>query len=228
MAEIFYNILFCIKHIMINYTIMGIPSYFSYIVRNHPRIIRKLCDIKLQINNVYLDCNSIIYDSISKIDFKTLEPEKQTDAIISMVCNKIEEYIMQLKPNKCVYIAFDGVAPVAKLDQQRDRRFKSIYQSNITRSILKTTGSDPWNTAAITPGTIFMKKLNDECRRYFSKPSKYSLDNIILSGSDCYGEGEHKLFEHIRNNPEKHREEVTIIYGLDADLIMLSINHLPI
>lgn len=207
---------------------MGIPSYFSYIVRNHPQIIRKLCDIKLQINNLYLDCNSIIYDAILKIDFKTLAQGKETDTIISMVCKKIEEYIAQLRPNKCVYIAFDGVAPVAKLDQQRDRRFKSIYQSNVTRSILKTSGPDPWNTAAITPGTIFMKRLNDECRHYFADPAKFSVGNIVVSGSDCHGEGEHKIFEHIRANPVQHRDEITIIYGLDADLIMLSINHLPI
>jgi 5'-3' exonuclease len=50
----------------------------------------------------------------------------------------------------------------------------------------------------------------------------------MVSGSDCPGEGEHKLFDYIRLNPEKHLLETTVIYGLDADLIMLSINHLPI
>jgi 5'-3' exonuclease len=50
----------------------------------------------------------------------------------------------------------------------------------------------------------------------------------MVSGSNKIGEGEHKLFSYIRSNPQKHTSETTVIYGLDADLIMLSINHLPL
>jgi 5'-3' exonuclease len=59
-----------------------------------------------------------------------------------------------------VYIAFDGVAPVAKLNQQRERRYKSWYQNEMMRHVTKKTEVDPFNTAAITPGTPFMKELN--------------------------------------------------------------------
>ena len=45
--------------------------------------------------------------------------------LISAVCKKIEDYIQQISPNQVVYIAFDGVAPVAKLNQQKNRRYKS-------------------------------------------------------------------------------------------------------
>ena len=206
---------------------MGIPSYFSYIIKNHVNIIKKLSTNTIPVNNLYLDCNSIIYDAVHNIDFSKLtEPDAET--IIQAVCSKIDEYVNQLKPTDTIYVAFDGVAPVAKLDQQRTRRYKSLYQTNIARTIYKTTTPDPWNTTAITPGTLFMKKLNEQIRCTYSKPDKYNVSQIIISGSDICGEGEHKLFEHIRNFPEKHRKTNTIIYGLDADLIMLSINHLPI
>ena len=39
--------------------------------------------------------------------------------LIKKVCKKIEEYILELKPNNRVIIAYDGVAPVAKMEQQR-------------------------------------------------------------------------------------------------------------
>jgi 5'-3' exonuclease len=206
---------------------MGIPAMFAYIVRNHAKIIKKLEDSTIQVNNLYLDCNSIIYDAVRNIDFATIA-ESDVDAIVNAVCAKIDQYLFLLKPTKNVYIAFDGVAPVAKLDQQRSRRYKSLYQNTISRSIFKSTAPDPWNTTAITPGTIFMNKLNEKVYAKYNDANKYGLENLLVSGSDEPGEGEHKLFEYIRSFPEEHQGFNTIIYGLDADLIMLSINHLPI
>jgi 5'-3' exonuclease len=206
---------------------MGIPSYFSYIIKNHAKLIKKLSKNTIPVNNLYLDCNSIIYDAVHNIDFTKLVVS-DIDTIINTVCSKIDEYIFQLKPDNIVYIAFDGVAPAAKLEQQRSRRYKSLYQNTISKSIFKDAKPDPWNTTAITPGTAFMKKLNESIRRKYNEPKKYNIDSFVLSPSDKYGEGEHKLFEFIRQFPEHHKEKNTVIYGLDADLIMLSINHLPV
>jgi 5'-3' exonuclease len=215
---------------------MGIPSYFSYIVKRHPEIIKKFIENKFVVNNLYLDCNSIIYDSYHKLNAEEIT-ESISDKIINCVISKIEEYLAIIQPNKNVIIAFDGVAPVAKLEQQRQRRYKSWYQSEISNQIFKNNNNkndnnknkDAWNTAAITPGTKFMADLNERVTKHFSEPSKYGTEKIYVSGSNKYGEGEHKIFEFIRLYPDKHlSEQNTIIYGLDADLIMLSINHLPV
>lgn len=206
---------------------MGIPSYFSYIVKNHANIIKKLKNNTIKVNNLYLDCNSIIYDAVHNIDFTKLNGA-DVDAIINFVCHKIDEYICQLNPDNRVIIAFDGVAPVAKLEQQRSRRYKSLYLNNISKTIFKGTKPDSWNTTAITPGTVFMQNLNKSIREKYKTPMKYGIKEFIISPSDVFGEGEHKLFEYIRSHPDKHKNENTVIYGLDADLIMLSINHLPI
>ena len=214
---------------------MGIPSYFSYIVKNHPQIIRKYYKDILKVDNLYLDCNSIIYDAYSKMTFDANNGLNETIAItiIRQVIAKIEYYISIIDPQKTVIIAFDGVAPVAKLEQQRQRRYKSGYQNDVSRQIFKKTSTDAWNTVAITPGTMFMSELNTTVKSHFSKIHKdkdntNTLLEIIVSGSNEAGEGEHKLFELIRECPEAHVDKNTIIYGLDADLIMLSINHLPL
>jgi 5'-3' exonuclease len=183
---------------------MGIPSYFSHVVKNHGSIVQKFTPRR--VNNLYLDSNSIVYDVVNKLETKT-------DAtIINGVITKLEEYIALIKPTRNILIAFDGVAPLAKMDQQRQRRYKS-----------KPTGQ--WNTTAITPGTDFMNELNYRIRRHFTDPAKYGATNIVLSLSDRAGEGEHKLFQYIRDFPEQHKEDTTVVYGLDADLIMLSLNH---
>jgi 5'-3' exonuclease len=211
---------------------MGIPSYFSYIVKNHSNIIKKLNNGTFVINNLYMDCNSIIYDSVRGINFESKDNTFNVNmSIIKNVIEKIEEYIHLIQPNNCVYVAFDGVAPVAKLEQQRIRRYKTWYQNEISRNIFKDANSNPWNTSAITPGTFFMNELNDAIYAHFNSSTilqKFNLQKIVVSPSNQHGEGEHKIFNYIRENEAEHKEQTTIIYGLDADLIMLSINHLPI
>jgi len=208
---------------------MGIPSYFSYIVKNHIHIIQKFIKNKMNINNLYLDCNSIIYDAVRNIDLTTI---KLNDITHQMICkkviSKIEEYISVISPDNNIMIAFDGVAPIAKLEQQRTRRYKSWYQNEVSKAIFKNAKPDAWNTTAITPGTLFMKELNETIKKYFKDPTQYNVKRLIISTSFDAGEGEHKIFQYIRNNAVEHSESHTVIYGLDADLIMLSINHLPI
>jgi 5'-3' exonuclease len=194
---------------------MGIPFYFSYLIKNHKQIISKLESLNF-IDNLYLDCNSIIYDSL---DFKNFENKSQFENyIIKNVINKIENIITIINPKENIYIAFDGVPPIAKLNQQKNRRYKSSIQNSMFNK------NTPWDTCSITPGTKFMNKLNDVISKHFTKNKKYSNNTIILSLSNEPGEGEHKLYEYIRNNP--HSNKNTLIYGMDADLIMLSLNHL--
>lgn len=200
---------------------MGIPSYFSYVIKNYPLIIKKFEKHSLNINNLFLDCNSIIYDTYHKLDCINLT-EPIATSIINQVIIKIEEYITTIKPSNIVMIAFDGVAPVAKLEQQRSRRYKSYYQNEVSKHIFNKSAKDSWNTGAITPGTKFMTELNEKITKYF-----ISNKSIIVSGSNIYGEGEHKIFDYIRSNSHTNNE-TNVIYGLDADLIMLSINHLPV
>ena len=214
---------------------MGIPSYFSYIVKNHQRIIQKL-ERNKKPNNFYLDSNSIVYDVINNAENNIVETTTY-GTIISLVISKIEEYILFVSPTTNVFIAFDGVAPFAKLEQQRQRRYKSWYQNKIHDQIFAsetTSTSDStakkWNSAAITPGTQFMKELNEALYSYFNnaRAETYNVDNLIVSGSNEVGEGEHKIFDYIRKNSADHYESSTIIYGLDSDLIMLALNHLTI
>ena len=46
---------------------MGIPAYFSYIAKNHTKIIKKLHYLS-SVQNLLFDCNSIIYDAIRELE----------------------------------------------------------------------------------------------------------------------------------------------------------------
>ena len=187
---------------------MGVPFYFKKIFTNYPEILQN--EYKNQGSCLFLDFNGIIHQSYYKIKNK----EINEDSIFS----EIKRYLLFLQdkfnPN-LIYIAIDGVAPLSKIKQQRQRRFKTVFYQNEKNKIFEKYNNDisNWNSNCITPGTIFMTNLNKFLKTI-------DMGNLIISDSDEKGEGEHKMFNYIKNN--KWIENI-IIHGLDADLIFLSL-----
>ena len=213
---------------------MGIPSYFSYIIKNYSNIIRSFANVKNdndRFHHLFMDCNSIIYDSFRLIE--QTRPELLDDHveleshIIQDVVQKISEYVRYISPSMTAYIAFDGVAPFAKMDQQRNRRYKGSILHKMDMHVKQATDDKKkgWSTSNITPGTNFMKKLGDRVSSAFKGlETHYNVKNIIVSASDECGEGEHKMFHSMRTCNVK-TNETCAVYGLDSDLIMLSVFH---
>jgi 5'-3' exonuclease len=203
---------------------MGIPSYFVHIVKTYPTIIKEFVPNKIQIDNFYLDSNSIIYDAIKNNAYKKGDAAFESK-VIQWICDKLLYYINLINPEKKVLIAFDGVAPLAKLDQQRNRRYNTWFVNNFLEKA-ENEKKELWDTTAITPGSNFMKTLSNTIKLFF-KDKLPKLD-IIISSSEHNGEGEHKIYKYIRKHSTYHNATATIIYGLDADLLMLSLIHLKI
>ena len=231
---------------------MGIPSYFAHVLKKYPRVIKRLAELPC-INNLYLDCNGMVYDVVRQMQYTPENTAAYEAEMLQRICDSIDACIAILRPTSSVFIAFDGVAPVAKLNQQRERRYKSWYlgemeaqrrrdHNKITQKGGQKGGrveppKPAWNTSSITPGTKFMNALHDKLAEYYdtANPSalnaRYNLSGgagIIVSSSKEPGEGEHKLFEYIRDHASEHANMTTVIYGLDADLIMLCMSHLHI
>lgn len=196
---------------------MGIPSYFAHIIKSFSNIVQTSEKIEKKFDRLYMDCNSLLYDCFRNLDPQLFEMETE---LIRSTIERIEYYINKIEPTELIFIAFDGVAPFAKMDQQRTRRYRSCYEVAMTTENpeLKTG----FSTSYFTPGTSFMKQLSLAMQLHFSAPSKYGVQQIIVATPEEAGEGEHKLYAHLRQNPT----QVAAIYGLDADLIMLSLLHL--
>lgn len=213
---------------------MGIPSYFSYIIKNFSNIIcnyknhmilKTTEDVDNKIS-LYMDCNSIIYDVYNSLDKDSILENDIENVIIENVIQKIKYYIDKVNPTRYAFIAFDGVAPFAKMEQQRTRRYKSKYSIDIEDKVLnKPNRPNKWNTSSITPGTLFMNMLSEKVSAHFYNENTSSIQ-MIISGSNYAGEGEHKMFQHIRENT--FVDDTLYVYGLDSDLIMLSIFHCSI
>jgi 5'-3' exonuclease len=209
---------------------MGIPSYFSNIIKQYPNIIKKLIKNDMKVNNFFLDSNSIVYDCVRSINFEENLNETTYQKIIKNVIGKLEEYIAIVNPTNLIMISLDGTPPVAKLDQQRQRRYKSWYTAKMltTETNSKVNPAVAFDTVEITTGTRFMSELNSKLIAHFNNPKRYGVNKIIVSTSDEAGEGESKIYEYIRSSKDVAPESTCLVYGLDADLIMLSINNLPV
>ena len=193
---------------------MGIPYYFYSLTQKYNNILssNKPTDLDL----FCIDFNGIIHNVAQDIIKKYKDTDIKDDDAIEMliienVWKNIKYYIKIYKATKYIICA-DGVAPLAKMFQQRKRRYLTIYK-NILDNVNIT-----WDTNAITPGTLFMDKLNT----YINKKiiDENYINDVIYSGSNECGEGEHKIFNKIRETPIDDR---IIIHGLDADLIILSL-----
>lgn len=246
---------------------MGIPSYFSFIIKNHQKIITTLQNIRNQplsqtFHHLFFDANSIIYDAFHKLAkeySETHNPDLLEQSIFFQLLSEnviqiLEQHIQFIQPEQTLFIAFDGIPPPAKIVQQRSRRFKTKHLEKLTAEFLSKLTSNPvsnqssdppqqqqnpqpptktfpWQTNMITPGTPFMIFLSNQLENYFqthlkNNKAKTNTKIQILSTSEHPGEGEHKIFLYLRENPPKPNENIAI-YGLDSDLIMLSLLSFP-
>ena len=177
---------------------MGIPVFFKTLVEDYHDLLLPMNHQRVN-HNLFLDLNCLIHPCCNEV--AKFDPKE--DLMISNIIHKINELILLVNPQKTIFIAIDGPAPKAKMIQQRTRRFKSSFEEK------------PWDTNAITPGTKFMNTLNSELKSYYENDKR-----ILLSDSTEPGEGEHKILQFMKKHS---KQDNNVVYGLDADLIMLSL-----
>ena len=222
---------------------MGIPKFAYFISQRYPLIVKKIkekVDVP-EIDNFYLDLNSVIHN-VSHGNSILISCQKRSyEEIYSDVCDTIEKLFHIIKPKNLLFISVDGVAPRSKMNQQRIRRYKKNSNVNISAEeleIIKEKGIDinnQFNSDAISAGTKFMFDLTTYLKNFIISKKKtdknWAKIEIILTGADVPGEGEHKILEYIRTfkKSEKYIKNIRhCIYGLDADLVMLAlISHEP-
>ena len=203
---------------------MGIPYYFYSLTKKYQGILHSN---KPNNTDIYcIDFNGIIHNVAQQV-IKTYNDKNENvcsednnikeieEKILEGLQNKIDEYIDTYKAKKYIICA-DGVAPMAKIIQQRKRRYLTIYRNKIDAKHIK---KPLWDTNSITPGTLFMNNMNN----FINNKIRYSTNNIeyVYSGSNECGEGEHKIFNKLKNYSSNNED--IIINGLDADLIILSL-----
>lgn len=214
---------------------MGVPKFFRWLSERYPAISMLITESRIpEFDSLYLDMNGIIHNCThSDSDSPTFRMSEEQMFIA--IFNYIEHLFGKIKPQKLFFMAVDGVAPRAKMNQQRARRFRTALDAENAKEKAIAQGmempkEDAFDSNCITPGTEFMAKLTQQLKYFINKKISEDSDwqgvEIVLSGHEVPGEGEHKIMEYIRRakaQPEYHPNMRHCLYGLDADLIMLGL-----
>lgn len=196
---------------------MGVPSFYRNLVKRYKNIIKKKLDKKIEA--LYIDANCLFHPECFKVlEYypKLTNQDKLFKLMVKRIIDKIN-YLIELCDPNLVYIAVDGVCPLAKINQQRVRRFG--YSNDYKIKIYKKYGIErntSWSNIVISPGTKFMYDLHQELIKHF----KNSKRKIIYDSYMTAGEGEHKVLQHMKNTYSNSKYNL-VVYGLDADLIFL-------
>uniref|UniRef100_A0A3B4YZ42 5'-3' exoribonuclease 1 n=1 Tax=Seriola lalandi dorsalis TaxID=1841481 RepID=A0A3B4YZ42_SERLL len=219
---------------------MGVPKFYRWISERYPCLSEVVKEHQIpEFDNLYLDMNGIIHQCSHPND-EDVHFRISEEKIFADIFHYLEVLFRIIKPRKVFFMAVDGVAPRAKMNQQRGRRFRSAKEAEdkIKKALDKgevLPTEARFDSNCITPGTDFMARLQEQLK-YFVH-NKLSTDKlwqnvrVYLSGHETPGEGEHKIMEFIRSENSKpgHNPNTRhCLYGLDADLIMLGLtSHEP-
>jgi 5'-3' exonuclease len=192
---------------------MGIPYYFYTLYKKYANDKLMIDEKEIPtVDHLFFDYNSMIHPCAHQILKEESNNYDDIEEKIIQECIQYMQYVLDIVKPRNVFVMIDGVAPRAKMNQQRERRYKSMFFKTLY-------GNDQmkWDTNKITPGTKFMQNIQHALHVY-SKTLREI--NFVVSGADEPGEGEHKMIQYI----ESYCKDGSImIYGLDADLIMLGL-----
>ena len=178
---------------------------------------KRIAENNPEVDNLYLDMNGIIHPCCHPVD----KPQPKSEIeMFNLVFEYTDKVIDIVKPRKTIYMAIDGVAPRAKMNQQRSRRFRTALDAEekaeressirnkwagdgIQFTGRPTQSGATFDSNVITPGTEFMHNLSKALQLYIverlhSRPEWKDL-KVIFSDAFVPGEGEHKILDFIRS-----------------------------
>lgn len=139
-----------------------------------------------EFDNFYLDMNGIIHNCARSIT-ATGAPYTETEIFVAVFAY-VQTLFETIRPKKVMFLAVDGVAPRAKLNQQRSRRFRSVKEAereaakaaaskekrlsdassiSSARSIAKDPPTERFDSNCITPGMLRERGEAGRCAPYF-------------------------------------------------------------
>ncbi len=169
---------------------MGVPGFFKWLLENKSKLKSKNLiknNIEKKVKYLMLDTNCLLHPCVNCVKDNYLSGkltlkkdisirEAIEEEINKLIETRIDDMISKINP-ELIYIAIDGVAPLAKILQQRQRRHRYLYDTKIKlkdnmnneiQNIIVERVTDdgiiipslPVSSIELTPGTDYMERIN--------------------------------------------------------------------
>lgn len=149
---------------------MGVPAFFRWLSQRYPKTVIDATKSTLQrdlppFDNLYLDMNGIIHPCCNPPEGPKPRTERE---MFDRIFKYIDSLVSLIQPRRLLFLAIDGVAPRAKMNQQRSRRFFKVYEAKERAKREEPDSSEPplFDSNVITPGTGFLARLAAELHLY--------------------------------------------------------------
>ncbi|EOD05450.1 5'-3' exoribonuclease [Emiliania huxleyi CCMP1516] len=109
---------------------MGVPLLYRWLSERYPLINRPASSPPFaEVDNLYIDANGILHNATHGAN----KPPARNGAaapteadMMLAICSYLDTLVQLVRPQRLLYVAIDGVAPRAKMNQQRQRRFRVL------------------------------------------------------------------------------------------------------
>jgi 5'-3' exoribonuclease 1 len=177
---------------------MGVPKFYRWLSERYPLINQLISSTAIlpEFDNFYLDMNGIIHACTHPNDNLTSNCLTVREMMLS-IFRYVDRIVSEIvKPKKLLFLAIDGVAPRAKLNQQRARRFRAAQDRIEAIDKARQRGdvvdeNALFDSNCITPGTEFMDLVSKHLKYFIRKKVKedplWQGITIIFSGHDVPG-----------------------------------------
>jgi len=219
---------------------MGISRFYSFLFQNYPNAHiqcekNKTFDyssdiLAIDMNNILHMCAQQVFEYGSYSHTKRFLSKKNANKYdyFRRVCFILDSIVEYIKPKTNLILCIDGVGSLAKIKQQRIRRYKCLLDYKELEDVENSCKNLKFNPNEISPGTVLMdelsKYINWHIHNSVSTNNYWKNLSVIFSNEKVPGEGEHKIFTILRTLDAENKS--LCIYGIDADLIMLSLLNL--
>lgn len=197
---------------------MGIRGLLNILLTGMGPMLR-LIDPKNRgfvVSRLYIDAIQYVYKALQAIEADALmantKPVYDEDIVVERTALIILQLIKEVAPRNFVGIYFDGIPPLAKVIEQRARRYE----------MLSSTRAGAFNRAKITVGTAFVRQIIERVMTVLAENSASLPPEIDLSTATEPGEGEHKLASRIRDR-DAAQPGTKVIAADDGDVMIMAL-----